>query len=754
MPLRADPALRSSPQQTALLTTPSDCPGAPLTFGAQARSWEQPDITREATYRSADLAGNPVSLSGCNQLEFKPTISSQPTTDLTESPSGLDFDLHQPQEAPHPEPLDGRAGAILKGATVTLPAGFTVNPSQADGLGACSRPQVGFLAEEAGVPLRQVPAEPAPTPPSSARSKSPRRCSPSTRRRRHQARDDPETHRPLPEPLHGSVYLAKPLENPFGSLLALYIDDRRPRHRHRSSSSPGGSHPDPQTGQLTTTFEENPQLPFEDFRLHFFGGARGPLITPPTCGYHTTDTDLTPWSTPEGADAHPADTFQTTSGSPAAAPARSRRAPTPPPSRAGTVSPQAGAYSPFVLKLSREDGSQRSTARHHPAPGPDRQAGRGGGVLRGPDRRGPLAQPPERRHPKSGRTPPAPPPPKSAPSTSAPAPARPLLRQGHAYLAGPYKGAPLEHGDHHPGGRRPLRPRHRRRPRRPLRRPRNRPDHAVKSDPIPTILHGIPLDVRSIAVKLDRPEFTLNPTNCDPMAITGSATSVLNQSASLTAPSRSAAARPSAFKPKLALTPEGRHQARRPPGPARALTYPSPATPTSPGPRSPCPTRSSSTRPTSAPSAPGCSSPPGGQRRRVPARPRSTATPRRHPAARQPLEGPVYLRSSAHKLPDLVAALNGQIDVALDGKIDSGQGGIRNTFEVVPDAPVSKFVLEHAGRQEGPAGKLHQPLPQAQPGGRQMDGQNGKVDDFNPVVGNSCKQGKKHRVHKGKRSSR
>ena len=62
---------------------------------------------------------------------------------------------------------------------------------------------------------------------------------------------------------------------------------------------------------------------------------------------------------------------------------------------------------------------------------------------------------------------------------SAPAPARPRSTSpGHAYLAGPYKGAPLSLGDRHPGGRRSLRPRHRRRPRRALRQPGNRPDHA------------------------------------------------------------------------------------------------------------------------------------------------------------------------------------------------------------------------------------------------------------------------------------
>ena len=73
------------------------------------------------------------------------------------------------------------------------------------------------------------------------------------------------------------------------------------------------------------------------------------------------------------------------------------------------------------------------------------------------------------------------------------------------------------------------------------------------------------------------------------------------------------------------------------------------------------------------------------------------------PLLDEPLEGPVYLRSSSHQLPDLVAALHsGKINIALDGHIDSVKGGrIRNTFEAVPDAPVTKFTLEMQGGKKG-----------------------------------------------------
>ena len=89
-----------------------------------------------------------------------------------------------------------------------------------------------------------------------------------------------------------------------------------------SSSCAGKVEPDPTTGQLTATFAENPQLPFEDLKVDFFGGALGALRTPATCGSYQTTTDLTPWTTPEGADAHPADSFaidRSATGGPCAA---------------------------------------------------------------------------------------------------------------------------------------------------------------------------------------------------------------------------------------------------------------------------------------------------------------------------------------------------------------------------------------------------------------------------------------------------
>ena len=120
------------------------------------------------------------------------------------------------------------------------------------------------------------------------------------------------------------------------------------------------------------------------------------------------------------------------------------------------------------------------------------------------------------------------------------------------------------------------------------------------------------------------------------------------------------------------------------------------------------------------------------------------------PLLEKPVEGPVYLRSPlpGHKLPDLVAALNGQISVALVGKIDTGPNhGIRNTFEVVPDAPVTRFELTMQGGKKGLLENSENICAKPQKAIVDFTAQNGKVDDYNPLIGNSCKTGRGKRGH-------
>src|SRR5262249_9541129 len=156
------------------------------------------------------------------------------------------------------------------------------------------------------------------------------------------------------------VYVAKPFENPFGSLLAIYLTVEDPITGIVAKLA-GKVVPDPKTGQLTTTFKENPQLPIEDVSLHTFEGPRATLKTPLTCGAHTTTSLMVPWSAPEGANASPSDSFQTSvaAGGSGPCPSVEAQAPNKPAFASGTISAQAGTYSPFFFRLTRADGSQR-----------------------------------------------------------------------------------------------------------------------------------------------------------------------------------------------------------------------------------------------------------------------------------------------------------------------------------------------------------------------------------------------------------
>jgi hypothetical protein len=575
---------------------------------------------------------------------------------------------------------------------------------------------------------------------------------------------DPEGN-PIPETLPGSVYLAAQHDNPFHSLLAIYIVVNDPE-RGILVKLPGHVEADPKTGQLTTTVEESPQLPFEDFKLHFFKGDRAPLRTPATCGHYETTTELTPWShievNEEGEEfegtpiATPADHYEISAAPGGGACLTSASSePNAPHFSAGTLSPTAGAYSPFVLKLSRADGSQELHALNVTLP--PGLTGKLAGV--GECSEAQIAAAKAREHEGDGAAE------RESPScpaatevgtvdVAAGAGPSPFHVSGHAYLAGPYRGAPLSMVIVTPAVAGPfdlgtvvvraglyLNP--------------ETAQITVKSDEIPHILDGIPLDVRSIAVNIDRNQFTLNPTSCNPFAVTGTAFAASSEAA-LTTPFQVGGCRALAFRPHLAISLKGATRRAGHPALRAVLTYPKRGSYANIA-------RAKVTLPhsefldqghigtvcTKVQFAEG--STPG---EKCPAASIYGFARATTPLLDQPLEGPVYLRSSTHKLPDLVAALNGQIQIALAGKVDTGRGGgIRNSFEVVPDAPVSKFVLSMQGGHKGllvnsenlcaPQAKNHALADFA--------GQNGKVSDTEPVVKNSCKGRKHKKGHRGHR---
>jgi hypothetical protein len=697
------------------LRSPTRC-GLPETTSLSADSW-----------RSAGVFGPPsLSISpsavGCNQLPFKPRIEARPTTNLADSPSGLDFDLHIPQDFAHPA---ARETADLRDATVTLPAGIAVNPSSADGLAACTPSQIGLTT-----PIGQAPIH---------FTAAPAAC-PDAAKIGSVEVDSPLLDHPLP----GAVYVAEPYANPFGTLLAIYIAVYDPQSGV-VVKLPGKVSPNPVTGQLTTSFEENPQLPFEDFKLHFFGGPRAALKTPATCGTFTTNSDLTPWSSPEGANATPSDHFEVTSGPGGACAGTEAEEPNRPRFEAATLYPIAGSYSPFLLHLRREDGSQVFKSLNITLP--PGMVGRLAGIPYCLDADLAAA---ELKTGVTEREAPSCPTASQVGTVTVGAGAGPLpfYVQGKVFLAGPYKGAPLSLAIVTPATAGPydlgtvvVRT--------ALNVDPTTAQITAKTDPIPSILQGVPLDIRSIAVKMDRPNFTLNPTNCEAMSVVGTAVSTLGQAAPLSNRFQVGACRALDFEPTLytrlfGATHRGAHPRFRAVlkmkgGEANisraAVTLPHSEFLDQAHIKTVC------TRVQFAEGqVPGEKCPPGsiyGHARAV------------TPLLDRPLEGPVYLRSSSHKLPDLVAALNGQIDVALDGRIDSVHGGIRNIFEAVPDAPVSKFILTMKGGSKGLLVNSTNICKGDNGVVAKFTGQNGATHDIDPSLKASCgKQGKQTRQNR------
>ncbi len=668
-------------------------------------------------------------MEGCEAVPFEPAFTLTPTSSEAASPTGLHVDLHLPQ----PGSPTGIGEADLRKAVVTLPEGLEVNPAGADGLVSCSESQFGFIEAE-GAAIHTTP-DPA-TCPEPAKIGS------------------VEVSTPLLEhPLAGGVYAAVPYENPFGSLLAIYIAVDDPKTGVVVKLA-GEVTLDPETGQITTTFSENPQLPFEDFRLNFFSGPRAPLKTAPTCGTFTTTANLTPWSSPGGANATPSSSFAIESG-PNGSPCvgNPAQAPNHPAFEAGTLTPSAGAHSTFVLNLARSGDSQQ--IRGISATLPPGLTGRLAGIPYCPERQIVAAATGAGRHEAAHPDCPA----ASQVGTvtvAAGAGPKPLHVGGRAYLAGPYRGAPISLAIVTPAVAGPY----------DLGTvvvrtalyvdPRTTQIHAV-SAPIPTMLEGIPLDVRQVAVKMDRPNLTLNPTSCDPMSIAGTALSALGQAASLSERFQVGGCETLPFAPELALNLRG---------PTKRTGHPALTAVLSAQPGEANIARAEVTLPrsefldqahikticTRVQFAEGA-----GNGERCPPESVYGFARAETPLLDQPLQGPVFLRSSDHNLPDLVAALSGPasqpIHVELVGRVDSIKGAIRSTFEAVPDAPVSTFTLEMQGGDKGLLVNSTDLCTRKFRAQVAMDGHNGKLHESRPVLSNQCRRGRRHK-HRHRRRHR
>ncbi len=662
-PSKTCPSLPDVP----FVTLPRTCAG-PLQTTFEADSWEAPGVWTDPVVTETN------GLEGCEELEFGPQIGSMPTSAAAESPTGLDFELGV--DDPGLIEAGGTADSDLRKAVVTLPEGVTTNPSIASGLSACTLAQ--YESET-------VDSERGTGCPESSKIGS------------------VEVETPLLqadagglEVLPGSVYVAKQGDNPFGNLLTIYVVIKHPRLGILVQAA-GRVEPDPVTGQLRTTFDDLPQLPFSDFRFHFREGQRAPLITPATCGRFTTTATLYPWA--EGVPVvQEADSFTIGSGANGAPCATSRdQLPNRPSLSAGTLDPEAGAHSPFVFNLSREDGSQQ--LQSITATLPDGLTGKLAGIpycseaqigqaqARGGEGQGALelAQP---SCPLASRV--------GTVTVAAGAGSQPYHVEGSAYLAGPYKGAPLSLAIVTPAIAGPfdlgvvaVRT--------ALRVDPETARITAVSDPIPTILHGLPLVVRSVSLDMGRPSFMLNPTGCEPKSIEASATSVLGQAATLSQYFQASDCGALGFKPKLALKLNGGTKRGDNPALRATASFPTGFFANTARVRVALPhsefldqehIRTICTRVQFA--ADQC---PKGS---IYGTAKATT-----PLLDQPLSGPVYLRASSNPLPDLVADLRGQVQVALVGKIDSVNGGIRTTFAATPDVPVRSFVLSMRGGRKG-----------------------------------------------------
>jgi uncharacterized repeat protein (TIGR01451 family) len=690
----------SNAPRKAFLRLPTSCSGQPLDWSMEVDSYEHP-----GTFKTAQMTTPPQV--GCNQLEFTPSLKAKPTTNVGDSPAGLEFALHIPQN----EDPDGLAEAHLKNLRAVLPEGLNLNPASADGLGSCSPQQIGLLTAVGQLPAK-FDGEHAHCPDSSKLGSL--------------SVYSPAVGGTLP----GLVYLAAPHENPFGSLIALYLAIDDP-HTGILVKVPVQVELDPNTGQITTLVDDSVPLPFEDFEVELDQGPHAALRTPVSCGSFSTSSDLTPWSSPEGQDAHPSDSFEIVKGAGGGACVSSEGAAQGTPAfEAGTLEPRAGAYSPVVLKVTRQDGSQQITGID--ATLPKGLVARLAYTSYCPEPALAAAES------KSGRAEEAEP---SCPTSSqvgavqiaSGAGPAPLHSQGNVYLTGPYKGGPIGLAIITPAVAGPfdlgnvvVRT--------AIRTDRETAQVRAVSDPIPHILQGIPLDLRQVKVLVDRPQYTLNPTSCDPMSVTGSISLLSGQFAAVSNPFQVGGCTNLSFKPKLSVRLKGGTTRTKHPALTTTLTFPkggganvaraSVALPHSEF-LDQSNIRTICTRAQFAADACPAQSVYGSARAMT-------------PLLDRPLDGKVYLRSSSHKLPDLVVALRGQIEVDLVGQIDTLNGGIRATFASVPDAPVSRFTLKMVGGEKG----LLQNSTNLCRGRHRaivvFDGQNGKTADQQPVIKAHC----------------
>jgi hypothetical protein len=707
----------------AYLTLPSTCT-RPLVYGAAADSWQQPGTSTQRVVSSYEG----VTLTGCGAVGFAAVAQALLVNPRASSPSGFEFNLNVGSEGL----LSPRRNnpAAVRTAVVTLPEGMTINPSVGAGLLGCSPTQ--YAAET----TTSAPGEGCPN---GAKI------------------GDFTVESPLfPEAVTGALYLASPFDNPFSSLIGIYLVAKAP-NRGVLVKVAGKLDAEPNSGSLVATFDNLPQLPYTNLKIHFREGQRSPLATPALCGAYRTGVALTPWSGGvESRTVLPTPVLSGPEGQPCpqGTPAFAPRV------QAGSLNSQAGAYTPFYIHLTRTDTEQEITS--YSTVLPPGLLGDIGNIPYCSDAAIEAARHAggfeEEEHPSCPAA-------SEIGHTISGYGVGPALNfaPGGLYLAGPFHGStfsivainsatvgPFDLGTVVVRSAIKVDP-----------QTAQVSIDSSDSDPIPRIIDGIPIHLRDIRVYISRDHFTVNPTSCAPFSVastlTGSGAGVgqpgLRSTATASAPYQAFGCGSMPFAPQLKLRLRGGTERGQFPS-LRAEVKPRAGDANIGAAKVTLPAsefleqqhiKTICTRPQfAAEKCPGASVYGSAQAL--------------SPLLSQPLQGPVYLRSAPErKLPDLVADLHGGglgLRIEVVGHIDSIHGGLRGTFEGIPDAPVSRFVLNLTGGKKGILVNSEDTCTSPQRGDSRFTGHNNVVSHTRPKLEVNCKKSRHAKKKTKKRATR
>lgn len=649
------------------ISLPTACAAAPVTT-VTGISWPQ-----GAAHTVSELGSEnaeykfPMMLSGCDLLGFEPTISVEPDTQRASTPMGLTVKVHLPQESTLSP--TGHAEADLKETVVALPEGVQASPGAANGLTACSAftPGFGFEGGSLGLPesgqlLNEHISREAASCPETAKIGTMVVKTPL-----------------LKKPLEGGVYLAQQDTNLVEQRIVLYLTAFDPESGVRVKLA-GDVHVDPATGQLTSTFKNSPQVPFEDLTLGFFGGGTASQATPALCSTYETSASFGSWSS--STPVSRSSSFSITEGAGGSACQTQQPQSFGPSFQAGAVDNTAGAFSPFSLTIGHPDADQPLTGVTMTLPP---------GAAAMLSSITPCSEPPAGQEWSCGVDSLI----GKSESSSGFGPT-PFTLGGQVYLTSGYDGAPFgllvstnaEHAG--PFNLGVINVRSRINVDKTTAAVTITTDPAPRNEFLPTIIKGLPVDLKQINVTVDRPSFEFNPTNCTPMSVAGTLSGGQGGSARVSSPFTVTNCASLPFKPKLTASTQGNAskangasltvRVESSPGQANIaktklvlpITLPSRLTTI----QKACLDSVFEVNPAACDEGSNI----------------GTATVHT-PVLKNPLTGPAYLVSHGNAaFPDVEFVLQGEgITLILDGQTDIKKGITTSTFNAVPDAPVTVF---------------------------------------------------------------